>query len=216
MKDHKITGEIYKKSIGSNLSLLSKEVLMNFTQDDPSVLEYSLLINNIAPQKECRYILFKLVNWKSIKFPVSCDMNLKFCLDKNIQDCLIWEHNREFYIFSNDTETNNFQNFKQFLENMCVLIYSNTYETKIEKVDIKKSQEFITFLGEVINVDKFIDESNKKVYCEDKTKLNEDSKKVVSNEEASILEKSSSKSASYVNFKKTYPRSKVVFQAKVP
>ena len=58
IKDLKITGELYKKSIGQNLTVLSKEVLMNFSQDDQSVLEYRLSVINIAPKTERNNLIY--------------------------------------------------------------------------------------------------------------------------------------------------------------
>ena len=142
-------------------------------------------------------------------------MVLKFCCDSELQDCLIWEYNRDFYIFSNDTEINHSQNFKQFLENMCALIYSNTYEMKIDSVDIKKSEEFIMLLGQVKNLDQFIEDHYKDIYLmEDESEPEKNT--IVEHDQQSLLNSSTSKkSISYVNFKSTYPNSKVVFEAKV-
>jgi hypothetical protein len=52
MKEHKISGELYKKSIGNNLLLLSNDITMFLTQEDPSVMEYDLEINNIGPKTD--------------------------------------------------------------------------------------------------------------------------------------------------------------------
>ena len=141
-------------------------------------------------------------------------MNLKFCLDKNLQDCLIWQHNRDFYIYSNDTETNNFQNFKQFLENMCVLISSNTHEMKVEKVDLKNSQEFLLLLGDISNVDEYLEDQFNSLHKKEEN-IYKEVKKQEPTKELSLLNKNSSKSTSFVNFKKTYTNTKVIFSAKV-
>jgi hypothetical protein len=144
-------------------------------------------------------------------------MNLKFCVDRNMQDCLIWEHNREFYIFSNETETNNFQNFKQFLENLCILIYSNTYEMKLEMVEVKKSQEFLMILGEVENINQFIEDHYKNIYREEENLSDKYSNSNNQQDNYSLLDSSASsqKTFSYVNFKNTYPKANLLFKAKV-
>ena len=54
MKEHKISGELYKKSIGNNLLLLSNDITMFLTQEDPSVMEYDLEINNIGPKTDSK------------------------------------------------------------------------------------------------------------------------------------------------------------------
>jgi len=61
IKDLKITGELYKKSIGSKLARLSSEIIMSFSQDDPSDFEYVLSLANIAPIKES-ILIFKFSN----------------------------------------------------------------------------------------------------------------------------------------------------------
>lgn len=57
MKEHKISGELYKKTIGTNLVLLSNDITMNLTQADPSVLEYELEITNIGPKTDGKMII---------------------------------------------------------------------------------------------------------------------------------------------------------------
>jgi hypothetical protein len=54
MKEHKISGELYKKTIGNNLLLLSNDITMFLTQEDPSVMEYDLEINNIGPKTDSK------------------------------------------------------------------------------------------------------------------------------------------------------------------
>ena len=215
MKEQKISGELYKKSIGSNLVLLSNDILMSFNQVDSSVMEYNLEVLNICPRTDSKSSILTTGNWKNMKFPISCDMNLKFCVDKNMQDCLIWEHNREFYIYSNETETNNFQNFKQFLENLCILIYSNAYEMKIETVEVKKSQEFLMILGELENINQFIEDHYKNLYTEEDYQPYNKNNSQKENESILNVSNSSQKVISYVNFKNTYPKAKLLFQAKV-
>ena len=162
-------------------------------------------------------ICIKLVNWKVVNFEIIIDMNLKFCIDNRLQDCLIWEYNREFYIFSSDTETNNFQNFNKFLENLCLLTYSNTYEMKIEYIDSKKCEELIMILGDINDVDEFIEKNYKNVsnkeYGEKRSEESkyEDSKINNSMNSSSV----SQKPISYINFSNNYPNAEVKFKAKV-
>ena len=51
-----ITGEMFKKSIGSNLILLSKETTMNFIQDDISSFDYQLQVTNIDNKNDSNLI----------------------------------------------------------------------------------------------------------------------------------------------------------------
>ena len=148
-------------------------------------------------------------------------MNLKFCVDIKYQDCLIWEYNREIYIFSCDTETNNAQNFKQFMENFSFLICSNSFDMRIENVDLKKYEEFIMILGEVDNLDELIENHYKHLYnFEFSKEVREDrieESKIEETNKNQNLDTNTDiqKTVSYVNFISTYPNAKIVFQGKV-
>ena len=97
---------------------------------------------------------------------------------------------------------------------MCVLISSNTHEMKVEKVDLKNSQEFLLLLGDISNVDEYLEDQFNSLHKKEEN-IYKEVKKQEPTKELSLLNKNSSKSTSFVNFKKTYTNTKVIFSAKV-
>ena len=133
-------------------------------------------------------------------------MNLIYISDAEYQDCLVWEHNREFYIFSHKKN-------EELLEDFCLLIYSSTYEIKIENIPMKKSKEFIMILGEVKNMDEFLENHYKDLYVNN---IKEEEKSSLAQEESNIENKDlSKKKFSFKNFQINYPEAKIVYKAGV-
>ena len=132
-------------------------------------------------------------------------MNLIYISDAEYQDCLVWEHNREFYIFSHKKN-------EELLEDFCLLIYSSTYEIKIENIPMKKSKEFIMILGEVHNIDEFLENHYKDLYVNNNKEEEKLCTTIVGTNENKI---DSKKKFSFPNFQINYPNSKLVFKAAV-
>ena len=56
IKEQRITGKLYQKKIGTKLLLVSKEITMCFTHENPSSFDYKLQITNIDHDSDRKYM----------------------------------------------------------------------------------------------------------------------------------------------------------------
>jgi len=155
-------------------------------------------------------------------FDLNAELFPKLFTDESNAATLVFEKNREFYFFEIDEETKE-EAIEIFLQNLCKLIYSNTMEVEISKINQADAKDSLIYYGNVGDINKFIEDNYSKIYKEQsivsEESLNEEMELRRRMEmlklEEEMKKKQLNQRTKTLYFKNNYPNAQLMYQGKV-
>jgi len=171
LENLKLVGTLYKKTVGKKRELLSDECSLYMNIMNEKTFDYNLNAYNEEYQFQKGMINIKtninlnsIDSWESLTYPVTNDLGLK-CCSENGRYALIWEYQRQFYIFYLLTDEMNTKNKDNFINTLVTLIASYESEVDYQKaLTFEENKDYILNLDVIENVDQFLEENYSKFY----------------------------------------------------
>ena len=165
-----LIGQLLFKEIGKQIITLTEECEVYVVEQQQQQYIYELRIVNTEYEDNNN-------KWNCLSFPVSSESMFKL-METNGISCLIWERNRQFYIFEILIDQHNKKNKALFLQYLSMCIVSADFQVSIEDA---RNEECVNYVimnnGVVNNVDKYLEENythyNKQNNNEMNVQLNE-------------------------------------------
>ncbi len=212
----RLTGSFHKKTIGGSNEAVGDECTLSLTIVNEKTFDYNLDVRNEEYQYASKININNSDTWEVISFALTNDRGFKLC-QENVKEALVWEFNRDFYIFYFFIDSENKKNKPEFLSNMINLIASYEYAADFATVSTmegKETSDYLTEIGEVENIANFLEANFNRFYAkEEEPKDIIDINKI--NHQIDIAKELDSKlNITQLDFKSTYPSAKMIFEAK--
>jgi hypothetical protein len=224
----KLQGSFHKKVIGGSKETIGDECTIYLSIVNDKTFDYNLNVYNDEYQfssKNENFNNFKnifhskyLDTWETISFALTNDRGFKLCYE-NGREVLVWEYNRDFYLFYFFHDDENSKNKPEFFTHLVNLIASYEYAEDYEKASkLEGNSDYLTSLGEVEEICEFLDQNYSGIYGEAKEKSPEKKKSPESTEkislESDLISKFDKISITQLNFRESYPNATRLFESK--
>lgn len=216
----KLIGSFYKKVIGGQKESMAEECTMYMSIVNEKTFDYNLNVYNDEYQYQSK-LKFKfnqpiyLDTWETISFALTNDRGFKFCLEKG-KEALIWEFNRDFYIFYFLIDEENQKWKGDFLKALVNLVSSYEYAVDYAKAAVQEDNEsYITQLDEVEDIAQFLEDNYSQIYSAFKKDESSSSSQIQIDSNVPLEKEFESKLkvTNELNFKKSFPTAKSIFEA---
>jgi hypothetical protein len=206
-------GSFHKKVIGKKQEIVGEECTLYMTINNDKTQDYNLNVYNDEYEFSSKFLFNILGTWENISFALTNDRGLKICIEKG-KEALVWEFNRDFYIFYLYLDEVNQKSKPEFLKILVNLIssyeYAEDYSEACTKLD---NDSYITKLEVVDDISEFLDDNYSKIYGE----FNQEEKPnlINTNPSDSLIKdfEQKLKVKSEFNFMKSFPKAKSLFEA---
>lgn len=200
LKNLKLIGELYRKRINKPKELIAEECSLFVSIVNEKTFDYNLNVHNEDYQ-------YNKDSWELIRFTLNNDRGIKYCTEKG-REAIVWEYNKEFYIFYLliDSETEKVK--EDFLAVLCDMITSNEYQEDLLKASQNEGRtDYISNYNHLESLDSFLDENYSSIYgAGNISKGDDDINKITQGLDNVKIEQ--------LNFKSSFPNYECLFVAK--
>jgi hypothetical protein len=207
LKNIKLVGSFHRKVLGKKIEEIAEECTLYMSIVNENTFDYNLNVYNDDYK-------FNNDSWELKSYPINNDRGFKTCME-NDKEAIIWEENKEFFIFYIFTDENNTKYKDEFLKILNHFIISYEYELDLAKAsekDEKEKESYVTDYSTVDNINEFLEDNYVKFYG--KPSEEEAPKDDLKIDLDSIAKGMSNVKINQLFFRDAYPKAIQLFQSK--
>lgn len=231
----KLQGSFHKKIIGGTKETMGDECTLYLSLVNEKTFDYNLNVYNDEYQFSSKneneinsfinysnFNFSKIDTWETISFALTNDRGFKLCYEEG-REVLVWEYNRDFYLFYFFRDDENSKNKSDFFTHLVNLIasyeYAENYETSSK---LEGNSDYLTNLGDVEEICEFLEQNYSGIYGKNieysPEKIEKKKSPITSSEkislESDLISKFDKISITQLNFRESYPNAVRLFESK--